>query len=829
MDIVIKSAYRMQNWYFPENLGKVILKLTMKNPYRAFLFLVECLLLVVCPCVTAVASDVLQVRGDESYYPFEFLDADQRPAGFNVDIITSVARKMGLAIEIEVGPWHEVRRQIEQGDIDILMGMSKSAERDALVDFSIPHFVSSFAVFVPQGSSITALDQISGKTVLVQQGGTGHDYLLNLDSVEQIIPVKTVAEALRGLKDGQGECALLPRLQAMVVIHAQGWDELFPVGEPVLQRGYCFAVPEGRSGLLALLNEGLSIIKDSGEYDTIYEKWLGVYEPVKKDYQRVIRYAALGFALLIVCVGIVVLWNRLLKKKVVRMVRQLSENRERLRTTLDSMWEGVVTTDQDGLITNMNLAAEQLTGWKRVEVNGRHIDDVFTTLDARDRKPLPASVSQVLAIGKPIESPDAILLVARDGSEYHTTQTTTPLRDEKGTTHGVVLVFRDVTEEQALQEQLHQSQKMEAIGQLAGGVAHDFNNMLSGIMGAAEVLKEGGGAGAANRDRYLDLILQSASRAKDLTWKLLAFGRKEGLVAMDVDLHEIMDDTLAIIGSTMDKRITTIVRKQADNAWVHANGSALQNAFLNLLLNGIQAMPRGGELRIETRNVDLDREYCAASTFELNPGLHVELRVSDTGIGIPSENVHKLFEPFFTTKPQGKGTGLGLAAVYGTITGNHGEILVSSTTERGTIFQILLPCVPEPECVQKIQEPHVTGSGTILLVDDEESILDTEQTLLEDMGYRVISAANGKEAVNVFTARHQEIDVVVMDMRMPEMDGHEAFIRMKEIDPACKVIIASGFANMGKDDEEWVNALAGFLRKPYRVCELNKLIIDVLG
>jgi PAS domain S-box-containing protein len=1411
----------MMTCYFPENLGEIISKLSMKNLSRPFLFLVECILLVACSCVTAQASDVLQVRGDEYFYPFEFLDTDRRPAGFNVDIIKSVARKMGLAIEIKVGPWHEVRRQVEQGDVDILMGMSKSAERDSLVDFSIPHFVSSFAVFVPQGSSITALDQISGKTVLVQQGGTGHDYLLNLGSVERIVPVKTVADALRGLDEGRGECALLPRLQAMMVIHAQGWEGLHPVGGPVLQRGYCFAVPEGRSDLLALLNEGLSIIKDSGEYDAIYEKWLGVYEPVKKDYQRVIRYAGLGFALLLGCVGIVVLWNWLLKKKVARIFRQLSENRERLRITLDSMWEGVVTTDKDGLITNMNLAAEQLTGWKRMEVNGRHIDEVFTTLDARDRKLLPASVSQVLATGKPLKSPDAILLVARGGSEYHITQTTTPLRDEKGSTHGVVmvfrdvsesyrmrqslrlseerfklameagrdglwdwnvvtgetyyspayaailgyegrevpahvnawkdfihpedreaalqanqecleglsdvfsiefrmrhkngqwrwilgrgkavardengrairmigthtditrikktsealqqqnrrhttllsnlngmayrcrddedwtmefvsrgcldltgypaadilqnsrlsfndlivpeyretireacrqkvadhepfeleyeiqtalggtrwvwekgcgifdhadnlvciegfitdiserkqmelalqkrlvaltrpleqtgeicfedlfsleeiqqlqdefsaatglaslickpdgtpltrpsnfsrlcadvvrktdkglanckrsdallgrinregatvlpckscglwdagasitvggthiacwlagqirdetqseetirayareigadeedavrafyevpsmsherfkkitqmlftlanqlsttayinvqqarfiaerdkalenlhrneenlrvtldsigdgviatdvegnitrmnqvaekltawqseevvgkplqsvftiinahtreplespvekvletnqivglahytvlvardgreyqiadsgapirsdggeilgvvLVFRDVTEERTLQEQLRQSQKMEAIGQLAGGVAHDFNNMLSGIVGATELLKEGGGLGVEDRDRYLDLILQSASRAKDLTWKLLAFGRKEGLVTTDVDLNEIMDDTLAIIGSTMDKRITTTVRKQADHAWVHGNGSALQNAFLNLLLNGIQAMPKGGELHIEIRNIDLDSEYCATSSFELNPGLYVEIRVSDTGIGIPAENVNRLFEPFFTTKPQGKGTGLGLAAVYGTITGNHGEILVASEVGKGTTFQILLPSVEEPQCVQKVQETHMTGSGTILLVDDEESILITEQTLLEDMGYRVICAANGREAVDVFAARHQEIDVVVMDMRMPEMDGHEAFTRMKEVDPACRVIIASGFANMGDGDTKWICELAGFLRKPYRISELSRLVTRVL-
>ncbi|MGX9365158.1 PAS domain S-box protein [Desulfoplanes sp. PS50] len=1393
----------------------------MKQQYQTAVLFVGCISLLFCLVPASSFARVLQVRGDVLYHPFEFQDETGQPAGFNVDMIRAVAREMGLEIKIELGPWHEVRSQVEQGEIDILMGMSKSLDRDRLVDFSIPHYISSFAVFVPKGSSITSLHHISKKTVLVQQGGTGHDYVHKLEDVEHVIAVDTVADALRDLRQGRGDCALLPRLQAMVVIHEQDWTDVIPVGEPILQRGYCFAVPEGRSDLLAVLNEGLSIIKDSGEYDAIYDRWLGVYEPTMQDYQRTVRYAAMGVVFLVFLVGGISLWNWQLKKKVARTTKQLAENRESLRITLNSMWEGVLTTDTQARITDVNLVAERLTGWERKEILGRHLDEIFPIMDMENGNPISLSVMQVLQTGKHVEGDDSVILVSRDGTRFHIDQTTAPLRDDTGIIHGVVmvfrdvteqfrmreslrlseerfklameagrdglwdwnvvtgetyyspayaailgyegtevpahvnawrdlihpedcetalqanqdclegrsdvfsiefrmrhknghwrwilgrgkavardsegratriigthtditrikktsealhrknqrhatllsnlngmvyrclndknwtmefisrgcldltgypaadilknsrfsfndlivpayretirkeclqkiaehepfeleyeiqtafggtrwvwekgcgifdtadnlvciegfitdiserkqmelalqkrlvaltrpleqtgeicfedlfsleeiqqlqdefsaatglaslickpdgtpltrpsnftrlcadivrktekgldnckrsdallgrinregttvlpckscglwdagasitvggthiacwlagqirdetqneesirayareigadeedavrafyevpsmsherfkkitqmlftlanqlsttayinvqqarfiaerdkalenlhrneenlrvtldsigdgviatdiegnitrmnlvaekltgwqseeavgkplqsvftiinahtreplespvekvletnqivglayhtvlvardgreyqiadsgapirsdageilgvvLVFRDVTEERTLQEQLRQSQKMEAIGQLAGGVAHDFNNMLSGIVGATELLKEGGGLGVEDRDRYLDLILQSASRAKDLTWKLLAFGRKEGLVTTDVDLHEIMDDTLAIIGSTIDKRIMITVRKQADHAWVHGNGSALQNAFLNLLLNGIQAMPTGGELRIETRNVDLDREYCATSSFELNPGRYVEIRVSDTGIGIPVENVNKLFEPFFTTKPQGKGTGLGLAAVYGTITGNHGEILVASEAGKGTTFQILLPCVEEPQCVQKVQETHMTGSGTILLVDDEESILITEQTLLEDMGYRVICAANGKEAVDVFAARHQEIDVVVMDMRMPEMDGHEAFTRMKEVDPACRVIIASGFANMEDGDTKWIRELAGFLRKPYRISELNRLVKRVL-
>ena len=512
-----------------------------------------------------------------------------------------------------------------------------------------------------------------------------------------------------------------------------------------------------------------------------------------------------------------------------KALESLRRSQENLRITLDSIGDGVIATDTRGHVTRMNPVAEKLTGWKTEDASGKPLFDVFRIINAHTRKPVDNPVEKVLATDQIVGLANHTVLVARDGSEYQIADSGAPIRSDSGDIQGVVLVFRDVTREMTLQEQLRHSQKMDAIGQLAGGVAHDFNNMLSGIMGATEVLQQRENLPAKERERYIDLILQSASRAKDLTSKLLAFGRKENMVPTEVDLHALIDDTMAIVTRTMDRRITTVVLERADNAWVYGDASSLQNAVLNLLLNAEHAMPDGGELRIETSTRQVDAAYCAATSFNLEPGEHVELLVRDTGVGIPRKDMHRIFEPFFTTRSQGQGTGLGLASVYGSIHSHHGEITVESEEGRGTAFRILLPCGVRPESMRKHRETGGRGSGTILLVDDEESILITEKTLLEDLGYTVISASNGRQAVDVFSSRHGEIDVVVMDMRMPEMDGREAFIRMQEIDPHCRVIIASGFSDTKSHNESWSNDLAGFLRKPYRIFQLARLVDKVIG
>ena len=386
----------------------------------------------------------------------------------------------------------------------------------------------------------------------------------------------------------------------------------------------------------------------------------------------------------------------------------------------------------------------------------------------------------------------------------------------------------EIHERELIQERLRQSEKMDAVGQLAGGVAHDFNNMLGGIMGAAELLKSSGKS-EKKVTQYLDMILDTAKKAADLTTKLSAFGRKGKVTSKAVDINIVISDTLALVKRTIDKKINITKVLEAADTIIDGDQTGLQNALLNLCINASHAMPDGGNLTVISRNLDLDRDYCNASPFDIKPGKYISLEVVDTGSGIPQDKIKHIFEPFFTTKELGKGTGLGLAAVYGMIKDHNGAINVYSEVGTGTSFRLYLPCsdkaISKDISVPGDNLPH--GTGCILLVDDEDIVCVTGKALLEKIGYKVITANNGREGVEVFKQHQSEIDLVIMDMLMPEMNGSEAFYAIKEIDPNCRVFISSGFTKNEKLEDLEANGLCGFIQKPFSINELIKLISHV--
>ncbi len=406
---------------------------------------------------------------------------------------------------------------------------------------------------------------------------------------------------------------------------------------------------------------------------------------------------------------------------------------------------------------------------------------------------------------------------------------------ENSAVKGIVVNYRDITarklaeeENDKLQEQLAQSRKMEAIGQLAGGVAHDFNNTLAGIIGAAQLLKSPKRNIDEKSMKYVDMILKSVNRAADLTAKLLAFGRKGKMDSTVIDVHKIIDDTIAIFNGTIDKNININVRNKAKSSNIVGDDSGLQNAFMNLGINASQAMPNGGEILIKTDNVFLNESFCEESSFDIEDGNYIQVEVQDTGIGISSDNIKQIFEPFFSTKKDGMGTGLGLSAVYGMVQDHHGLVKVSSKVGVGTSFFILLPVTENILEIKGSSGIIQSGSGQILLVDDDELIRVTGKHMLEEMGYEVILAEDGGLAVDIFKKNFENIDVVIMDMIMPSMNGREAFNEMKKIDVNCRIIISSGFTKEENLDSLRDNGLNGFIHKPFKDVELSKLLIDVL-
>lgn len=518
---------------------------------------------------------------------------------------------------------------------------------------------------------------------------------------------------------------------------------------------------------------------------------------------------------------------RQMQTSIQQIIATLRSSEERLRTTLHSIGDAVMTTDTQGLILGMNPVAERLTGWTNAEAGGRPLAEVFHILHAQTRERLDCPAQQVLATQEPVELPAETLLVSRSGKEYHLADSAAPIRRENQQISGVVLVFRDVTEELIVQEQLLQSRKMDTIGQLAGGVAHDFNNMLGGILGSAELLKRRLGPDEKNQ-KYVGMIVDAAGRAADLTSKLLTFARRQPISSTPVDAHLALGNALELLQNTIDRRIRIHHAFAATHSMVAGDLTQLQNAFLNLGLNAAQAMPDGGDLHLCTQVQQLDAEYCARSAFDLEPGLFLEIEIRDTGQGILPENLERIFEPFFTTKETGKGTGLGLAAVLGTVQMHHGAITAYSEPGQGSLFRLFLPLSDAPHTPVVESADLLRGSGVILVIDDEQVMRATAEAILADLGYTLILAENGRIGLDLYRQRHEEIDLVVLDMIMPEMNGRDCFLHMKAINPKVKVILSSGFSRSEELTDMRVQGLCGFIQKPYRSLTLSRIVAGAL-
>ncbi|MCP4157566.1 MAG: AAA family ATPase [bacterium] len=499
---------------------------------------------------------------------------------------------------------------------------------------------------------------------------------------------------------------------------------------------------------------------------------------------------------------------------------ELQHLRNYLSNIIDSMPSVLVGVDNNSNVTLWNKRAEQITGVTAKAALGKNIREVFPRMETETDK-ITESIS-TRKIKKETQKPRQT-----DAGVRYEDVTIYPLIVDGF--EGAVIRIDDVSKEHKLQLQLNHSSKMDAIGHLAGGVAHDFNNMLGGILGAAQLLLklEKDNIDESNVE-FLEMIIQASTRASDLTSKLLAFGRKGKLSSSTVQIHHIIDDTATLLNRTIDKKIQLKVKKGAQNDSVVGDNSGLQNALLNISINASHAMPGGGEIQIETKNIHLNKTYCEVHPFEIEPGEYIEIDIRDTGCGIPLEDLKKIFEPFYTTKEQGKGTGLGLAAVYGTVQDHRGAVNVYSEVGEGTSFRVLLPCSQVKTVATQGDEEVMPGSGQILLVDDEEIIRVTGKRMLEEMGYRVLLAQNGREAVEIFQKRHTKIDLVLMDMIMPDKNGREAFSEMRVIDKRCKVVISSGFTKNENLDELREAGLAGFIHKPYRDYELSKLLAKLL-
>jgi nitrogen-specific signal transduction histidine kinase/ActR/RegA family two-component response regulator len=387
-----------------------------------------------------------------------------------------------------------------------------------------------------------------------------------------------------------------------------------------------------------------------------------------------------------------------------------------------------------------------------------------------------------------------------------------------------IISVRDLSERKELENQLQQAQKMEAIGTLGGGIAHDFNNLLTGVQGNVSLMLMDTDSTHPYYERLKNIEKQVQSGAR-LTSYLLGYARKGKYEIKPVHLNQLVEETSKAFGRTK-KEITIHGDFVKDLSAIEGDPGQIDQVLWNLLVNAADAMPRGGDLILKTTNVT--HQDMKGKLYDPKPGNYVLLTVTDTGIGMDKETMERIFDPFFTTKEMGRGTGLGLASAYGIIRGHGGHIDVESKKGQGTTFSIYLPASEKK--VQKAVETGyeiIKGTGTVLLVDDEEVVLEVGQDMLEAMGYRVRTARDGKEAIEVYRKNQDDIDFVLLDMIMPDMGGGEAYDKMKEINPDVEVLLSSGYSIDGQAKEILKRGCDAFIQKPFSMKELSGKIREV--
>jgi PAS domain S-box-containing protein len=510
---------------------------------------------------------------------------------------------------------------------------------------------------------------------------------------------------------------------------------------------------------------------------------------------------------------------------------KLQQQRDFSQNIINSSPGIVCGIDSKGLIKFINPSGERIIGLEKEQIIGQKWADIFCNTNTS------LKLCNELVNNNFI---DEELTFKNKKGELVTLLWSCYINENDTNLEIQILLFAtDITElKQAeikrleLEEKLSHRNKMDAIGQLAGGVAHDFNNMLTGIIGAAEILKLNKESYSENDIKLIESIINASNRAAELTSKLLSFGRKGKVISNLLSIKTVIEDAVDILKSTVNKKVTIKITNHAKTDKVVGDKSELQNIFINMGINSSYAMPDGGLLSFEIYNIHLDENYCESSPFNIRPGNYVKIEVRDEGYGISPENMKKIFEPFFTTKKQGEGTGLGLSAVYGTVENHNGAIEVYSELGVGTVFYIFLPVAAgDYEYKNDLNDIHdvLHGSGKILLVDDEDLLRNTAKRMLNELGYEVILAENGLDAVKIFEKKKEEIDLIITDVLMPVMTGKEAFYKFKEIDPEIKVIVSSGFVKDENIDEMKDLNLSGFISKPFNIIELSHLIYKVLN
>ena len=499
----------------------------------------------------------------------------------------------------------------------------------------------------------------------------------------------------------------------------------------------------------------------------------------------------------------------------------LRESENKYRTVLEANPDSVIVYDMEGRVTYLNPTFSRIFGWSLEERLGKKMDmfvpeEEWPNAKIMMEKVLAGEYVSGIETRRYTKAGD-VIPVSISGAIFN---------DRNGNSAGTVVNLRDISEHKRLEAQIQHSQKMEAIGTLAGGIAHDYNNLLMGILGNLSLIALDFDSGHPyyTKLKNIEKYVQSGA---DLTKQLLGFAKGGKYEVKPVDMNDLIEKSSEMFSRT--KKEIRIHKKYQKEIWsVEVDSNQIEQVLLNLYVNAGQAMPGGGEIYLQTSNVTLTQDH--DRHFSAKSGNYVKISVKDTGVGMDEITLKRIFDPFFTTKDRSMGTGLGLASAYGIIKNHGGIIDAHSVIGQGSTFDVYLPASSK-KIVRKedMNGEALKGSETVLLIDDEEIVIDIGGQILERLGYRALTARSGKEAIEIYQANKNKINIVILDVIMPDMGGGETYDRLKKINPDIKVLLSSGYSINGQASEIMNRGCNGFIQKPFNMEQLSRKIRDILS
>lgn len=768
--------------------------------------------------------------------PYGYQNSRGEWEGFAVELLDETLRTMELDGRRVGVSGFELQKRFRDGEFDILQGFADTPERAAYADFTVPYLVLDGAVFVSRAhADLTSIAALNGKRFAVQGINTiGEKFIRDHALKVTLIEVSSSEEGLDLINAGRCDAIFVSRLTALAAVERQKLTNVVML--PIEIAGYdirhCFAVHKGDALLLARLNEGLALLHRNGRYDQIYQRWFGRYEPRRFTSEQLVLYVSIALAAGFLAALVAWLRQRTLRRRIARQAAELARQEQLLRALYDSVPQAMCVFETAAVgpqVISLNRPAEillritndQARGkrWEDLPVDGEWRETIQRLLDARGFS--DGSVRQELKVGSTRQ------IIAF---------TVVPIAGTDGGASRCCLICDDVTERRHLDDELAQTRKLRAIGELVGGIAHEFNNLLTPVMLKVSEIQLSRTQDAALQSD-VKVVLNAVRRAADLTRRLLTFGRKSDDHLESVVLAGAVESCLELIRHTIDRRIR-LETSAAPLPPLIVNPTSLNQIILNLVLNArdtlLEKLAQRQEGWQPEIRVEIDAHPLGDSTGAIERPTRRQilgwqrLTVRDNGLGMRPEVRERIFEPFYTTKEVGKGTGLGLATVWHLVTEMSGRIEVESTPGEGSTFHVLLPVMAghaRPSAPDARPQLTAPATGSVLMAEDDDLVAAAMLAALERAGYRAKHFTDGAAAWRHLESHLNDYDLLVLDVNMPGMDGITLVRHVVDTGRyRGRIVVASG--RLDAEDMQQLRAakVDALLLKPFGVVDFLELV-----